>query len=706
MNTTVVSAVPQSNVTVRVTFSAAMMNNANLIIPEHYVFNGGLLATGAVRVDSTRVDIATSPQVGSKTYLLTVNPILQDAVGDPLTDGQNTATFAGITTPAIFVVQNLVARTHPSGNRIDLEWSNPSGAVYQKILRKSRGFPYDSSDGEVLYNGAAKLSHSDTGLCDTQFYYYLVLCSTDGVTWEHNEDSQVEGLSIRAINSAAWLWSKVIPSWDKLRQNTIVDGALLEEVVDVLGAGLDLIRGELEAYGLSSDLDRAPITLLDVWNRSINFLPETTFDHEALRRMPLHLIDIYKNKTTIPSILNLMWHLVQWEGSIVEFGGEEGTLFKTWDGSSLKDTNSGTAFTVVRGSLTDGSKSWTTNQWQDGLLRDGMGNLFNVLSNIGTVLTLEPKAQLIARVSLSSPSGQRVLSVDTTGGVAPYAYILISDGTNHQVAAVHSVQPNQSITLQEDLQYTFTTTARVYAGTDLLDFEILGTGTAISGGLQDLAKLWVTNMWRGYKLLDSANVKWSIIGNTATQVLVSGGNPAAGSYAIAFDFTLGGSFSVRQPHLKYHLYSGAHYFLYEPTLSPALIGTAEDPFDRLYAGVSGLGAGFTNDDYAIFVKSGVPIYKGKATSVALNKLTDSTASLTPGSLVGYYLNPNRKQRRMPKIISNTATEIFVDQSIEGIATTDDYYFVLNERDMLRYIRLYAVLPKFQPRFTRGYIFFD
>lgn len=61
---------------------------------------------------------------------------------------------------------------------------------------------------------------------------------------------------------------------------------------------------------------------------------------------------------------------------------------------------------------------------------------------------------------------------------------------------------------------------------------------------------------------------------------------------------------------------------------------------------------------------------------------------------------------MPKIISNTATEIFVDQSIEGIATTDDYYFVLNERDMLRYIRLYAVLPKFQPRFTRGYIFFD
>jgi len=705
--TNVVSAVPQDNVTIRVTFSADMLNDANLITPAHYTFNGGLVAEGVIRVDATHVDIQTSPQVGSKIYLLTVNQIIRDLVGDPL-EG-NTATFTGITTPAAFVVQNLVARTFPSGNRIDLEWLNPSGALYTRIMRKTRGFPYDESDGIEVYDGAVLTEYSDTGLQDNQFYYYAVFCSEDGVTWEVNEASLIEGLSIRQINSKDWIWKNVIPRWEKKRQTTVVEGALLEAVVDVLGAGLDLIRGELEAYDMAGDLDRAPIGLLEEWNRSLGFEPETVFDHAALRRMPLHLIEIYKNKGTIPSIEQLVNVLVQWEiTGIIEFGGEEGTLFKTWDGLSTKDYGLDTSAVIAatRGDVTHTGKTWTPSEWADGFIRDGIGDLINVLDNDADSLTLEPQTDPITSVRNTSPSGQKVLYVNSTAGAEPFDYLLISEGSNHQVASVKSVVPNQSITFQENLKYTFTTAAKVYPGTDLIRAEVLGTGSAIANGLSDTSKLWVTNQWKGFYLLDSANTKWLITSNTVNQVFVSGGSPAAGSYAISRDFTLGGSFAARQPKYRYDVYVGAHYFLYEPTISPAYIGTVEDPFDRLYAGISGLGAGFTNDDYAIFIKAGVALFKGRVSGVSLNTITDSTATFTPGALAGLFINPSRKQRRMFEIVDNTATEIQLNQSVEGIVAVDDYYFVLTERDMLRYLRLNAVLPKFHSRFTRGYVFFE
>lgn len=701
---TVVSAVPQNNVTVRVSFSLDMENNAALVTPANYAFNGGLTAKGVVRVDAQHVDVETTPQVGSATYLLAVNTVLQSTLGDHLDPTASTATFSGISTPAAFVVQSLKALTYPGGNRIDLEWLNPSGAVYTKILRRARGFPYNESDGHVVYDGAAKTSHSDTSLQDNQFYYYLVVCSTDGVVWEHNETSRVEGLSIRHINSAEWLWKNVIPAWEKKKQTTLTQGPMLEKTVAVLGAGLDLIRGQIEAYAQSGDLDKAPIVKLDAWNRALNFLPETIFDHEALRRVPLHLMEIYKNKTAIPSIINLVWVLVQWECSIIEFGGEEGTLFKTWDGTSQRDTGASASVAPARGSLTDPDKSWTTDKWLGGFVRDALGNLIDVLSNNGTVLTLQPQTVYQTRVTNTSAAGQKTLYVQSSAGLSPYSHILIADAVHSEVAYVLS-SGTTSLQLQENLQYTYGNSAKVYMVTDLADKEIVGTGTVISGGLRDTSMLWVENQWKGYYLLDSANVKRLILSNTANEVSTRV-TPAAGSYAIAKDFTLGGSFGARQPHLKYDVYNGTHYFLYEPTISPALIGTALDPFDRLYAGITGLGAGFTNDDYAIFVKAGIATRVGKVSGVTPTVITDALASFTPGALVGQYLNPNRKQKQLFKIIGNTSTEIQLAQSVEGLVNVNDFYFILSERDVLKYQRLNAVLPKFHPKFTRGFVFFS
>lgn len=712
---TVVSAVAIDGVTVDVTFSQAMLLNSDLLTPENYAFSGGLQAIGVEQTSPTVVRLETSPQALNKLFTLTVNTVVQDTLSITLNPLLNIAQFLGLAPPVLAFISGLIARSHPDGLRVDLEWTNPVGTTHTRILRKSRGFSFDENDGIVIYDDVAIETYEDSAdLLANHYFYYTVLASTDGgTTFTVFPESRVEGLSIGQFNSFDFL-KKNIPQWYFVREAQIVDGtSLLTPTVRTLAAAVDILRGEIAAFRHSANQDRSIGRILQEYNRSLNFEPDDSFDFAALRRIPLHLLEIYKRKTTIPAICQFVEVFTEWFCTIVDFGGPGGTIFRTWDGLSQKDTgqgNDGGTLTVARGSLTDSSKTFPVDKWRDGLLIDAMGNIMNVVSNTADTITIEPKVTPSTTVNGTSAVGTKILFVATTAGLQPHSKILIVEGANFQVATVKSLVPNFSLTIQEDLQFTFTSGALVFEGTDVIDGEVVGVGTQVSSGgldgLRDTDKHWVQNQWRGYSLLDSANTKFTIERNTADEVFVTSGTPVAGDFAIAFDFTLGGSFALRDPIFFYAVYAGEHHFLFEATWSLALIGTADDPFDRLYGGLTSLGPGFTPNDFGIFISPGVALAVGASTDITLNTLTDTDALLTPAALVGKWLNPNRRQRRLFKIRANTATTIDIGQSMEGLSTTGDAYFVLDEQDALKYSRLHAVLPKFHPKFARAHIFFE
>jgi hypothetical protein len=709
---TIISALALDHHRVAVHFSSPMLVDAALLTPQNFVVSGGLQVLGVNADVPDTVSLQTSNQVGGKQYRLSVNTTIRDFGGTTVDENNNAALLEGVATPTALTVGQLRAFTHPDGRRIDLKWNNPDALfTHIKIVRRTRGVPFDAQDGTPIFEGEGTFdTYSDTqGLQDNTFYYYAVLLSDDGVSYTLDANtSTVECLAIRPIQSAQWLRNNALPAWVQERALTLApDRDLLNPVVRTLGAALDLMRGELEAYRSSANQDVSASSLLGGYNRTLNFEPEASFDMAALRRLPLHLLNIYKAKTTAPALIQLVKVLTMWNSNIVEFGDTQGgSLLRTYDGASSLDRGQGddATLTIARGQLVDSSKAWPADKWQNGYLEDALGHIIGVTGNTADTLTLAPAADPVCLVNGLCSAGTRLLVVNDVGTLRERGYIQISDDDNAQVAQIFDVDAVSGLTLQEPLQYTFGPGARVYILTDILDGEVTGTGTVAGNVLTDATKLWVSTQWRGYKLLTSDNAVQTIVASTANSVTVPS-NPVPGPYAIAKDFVLGPSFADHKPVYGYTVYEGSHNLTFEPLNDLTLAGTLNDPYKRTYAGLTSLGSGFTNDDFAIFIERGVAAAVGRVGAASVNTIEDAGGALVPHSLQGMYLNPNRKQTQLFEIVDNDEHVITVNRSLAGLATEGDFYFVLKQRDALRYNRLNAVIPQFIPRFTRAFLAF-
>ena len=75
------------------------------------------------------------------------------------------------------VVKELIAKTNPAGNRIDLSWKNPSKAEWSefagvRVVRNEHVFPANENDGDVY--DTRKEFFCDTGLKGKTIYYYTI----------------------------------------------------------------------------------------------------------------------------------------------------------------------------------------------------------------------------------------------------------------------------------------------------------------------------------------------------------------------------------------------------------------------------------------------------------------------------------------------------------------------------------------------------
>jgi len=155
------------NVTVEVDFSEVLLDNAALLDPASYSIPG-LIVTGVAKTGASQVTLITSSQSSGTTYTLTV-------VGDVLNIGlspldNNMASFGGISAAEAYVISNIRASAHCEGNRVDLTWTNPAGATFNKIVRRQKHWPFDlTDDHDVLYEGPALEEFIDSGVLSPQF---------------------------------------------------------------------------------------------------------------------------------------------------------------------------------------------------------------------------------------------------------------------------------------------------------------------------------------------------------------------------------------------------------------------------------------------------------------------------------------------------------------------------------------------------------
>ena len=637
------------------------------------------------------------------------------------------ATWTAIAAPTKYVVGGLNARSECVGKAIYLSWVNPSAATRVKIVRRLKAWPFDLTDAyDTVYDGAPITSFTDIGPLQPQtYYYYLVLVSKDAgptYTYDIDDPSRIFALSIDVYAGKQWFIDNTA------RHNVELDGVpaeqgggggFLDKWFTVMGCWLNLMRGHLNALALTGDPDKAPFNVLTAKNQSLGIEPEGfAFDYDIVRRPLTSLVYVYKRKGTCPGIIETVRMFTKWDATCKEFafnqcaGGASG--LKMWDGVSKCEygLEAGTPFVsqvtspLGAARFQDTTKAWANDLYKGGTLRGWIGDIACVDTNVGNVTTiLAPRT--VTTLIAGSAAGSSTLSLASTAGLSVGMSIqlvnttetLLGSGTYaSEIVDISSITPGApgSVGIRGTLASAYAAGSILTIGKSIIRREFTGTATVAGQVLTDTTAKWVDTQWKGYKLLDSANVLHNVTSSTGTTMTVDGGAPAAGTYSLAYGFTLGASFAARTPLARYKVSNGTHSTWLEPSYDLEVRGTSYDPYNRLWYGP---GASLTGvygpQDIAAYITTPVTVISGRASSVLgfIFNLDASQPAPAIDALKGYYLNPNQNQEQMFEILSNTATTVTVAGAVDSLVKAGQYYYVLKPRDKVRFQRLATRLRK-------------
>ncbi|MCF6284548.1 MAG: Ig-like domain-containing protein, partial [Candidatus Hydrogenedentes bacterium] len=118
--------------TVRVTFNESMSDNANLVNASFYIFDGGLTASGVVRVNATQVDVTVNEMNNGTAYTVTVGTSgPADTAGNTVSASVNTAGFTGIgTSPTVTITETTENPTNADSVVYSVLFSEPVGSTF------------------------------------------------------------------------------------------------------------------------------------------------------------------------------------------------------------------------------------------------------------------------------------------------------------------------------------------------------------------------------------------------------------------------------------------------------------------------------------------------------------------------------------------------------------------------------------------------
>lgn len=639
---------------------------------------------------------AGAPPAASATGVYT---FLDTGVKEPIT---TLTAPAAVGATSISVASNT---GYTAGMLIRLETlTGPANYEVVQVASTSGSTTVTLETGLVnAYSSGDRVSQS-APLQPQTYYYYLVLVdsTTSPGVFAISDGSRTFALSIAQYNGAAWFTNntpRVALTLDA--QPVATDGSgggggFLAKLYQVAGCWLNLMRGYTNAILLTGNDDVAPFHVLAAKNLSLGIEPEgLSYDFSIVRRALLSLVYVYKRKGACPGIVETVRMFTLWDATCTEFGlggCDDGPVpLQTYDNQAQLFTGEPSSPTYATGSFTDNVNTFTAHQWLGGTFWGSVGDIACISDNTtGTFSFVAPK--VVATLASAPSAGATTLTLSATAGIIPYLQIEVRN-TAASVSEIHevlSVNPaGPSIVLRDALLYSYSIGDTVSVAKDNTRAEYLGTCTSAgTGSMTDSSAYWEKNQWAGFQVMDHGGTVHNILSNTASSLTVSGVTPATGAYSIAWEIT-GSSFSGRSPQTKYQVGSGTLTRLYEPRYDLRERGTQQDPFNALYngPGLNTSGAWGPND-VGVYITTPVTVANGRGTAVG-NVLTcdPSQPALTPGALVGDFLNPNQNQEQMFVITANTSTTITVGSAIDSLVDPTQYYYVLQPRDANRFLRL-------------------
>jgi hypothetical protein len=646
-----------------------------------------------------------------------------------------TASFTGVGYDMSFAVSDLAARTDCRGQRIQLTWTNPTGTLRTKIVRRARSWPFDlTDDHDVIYDGVAITSFDDSGHTTTDanktlepqtYYYYLVLASDVPlpVYWDLIDASRTFGLSIAIMDSKNKFFWKNTPReakrLDDLSKSEGGGGGDLDKWFTIMGCWLNLMRGHANALQLASDDDASPYPLLKHKNISLGTESEgDSYDWATARRQALSQHYVYARRGSCAGIIEAVRMFTLWDCTCAEMGlasgcNEGATGLKTWDGFSSALPVSPSLVSITQTVLsedgdatiavTDPLVCQEADAWAGGKLVGLAGDVVCIAGNTGnspyhvltplTVTTVAPDALTYANVAVAA--GTVSLSVASTNGIFPGLSLQLSGklgaAYKAEIVTVTTVAPPNTVNLLTAVVNTYDNFPKVSIGKGILRFQDSFTAACVQNNatITVAGAMWVENQWKGAYIRVFGFVETVVSNTTNTITMGSVFTPASGSYTAYIT-----NIDAGTSELKYLV--GAHSELFEPLKDLEAHGSIYDTSSRLWAGTAVSSGVWGPNDVGVYITTpGVLKTWGKPSggSGAVVLLDPSSAVPAVNEYVGMWLNPNQNQSQTFEIIANDAVSITVDGNIGSLINTTQYYWVMETRNRNRFTRISKRLNK-------------
>lgn len=735
------ATVPSAN-RVTLTFNSTVDANAAAYSPASYDVSGDVTVIAVLEVTGSTVRLYTTGQTGGTSYRITVSGAVTSG-GSPLVT--RTATFTGVAVTPPFVVTQCLATTVPTAKQIAVAWSPPAGTVSTWVIRTTKGWPIYDKDyyvvptpGTVVYSdtsGTAFPFFVDNVPNAQTYYYYTILVSPNVVTsisdFDVDDSSYAYALAIDNFQSKDnFFWANtpaIYKEQDAIAVAQGGGGGALDKLYTVMGAWLDLMRGNMAAIPLRNDPDRAPINSLIAVNNALGFSGDgQTYDWTALRRTYANLARIYKSKGTCEGVNAISSTLTGWSVTCVEFGQDACmgvTNLKTWDGRSSNDIGQQSAVINITQTITTAAgngriavvgkgAAWATpDQFTGGKIRSGLGNVACVIANgslggSGYVDTQGAAAFSAVTPFLYTNASAGDLSIVlyasmTTDPVRPGLTLQLVDAYTLRTEFVDVVTVSNIagiayvVTLKAPLQYAYVIGSLALLQHSLLRAEERGNANSFasaSATLTDSRAYWTENQWVGFVLLYEDNTQRTIVSNTGNTLTTSGPtmtNTGSRGYRIAKAFS-SSTYSSATAYVSYILSKGPRTTIFDPCVDLELASTRWDHRNRTWQGMGTtllgswgpLDVGLYLNGAYFWVRSFGRAAGLRGTATLLRDPTSTPSGAV--TLEGMYLNPNQNQTELFEIIESTDTTITVNGDISSLVVVGQPYFVLRKSDANRY----------------------
>lgn len=610
-------------------------------------------------------------------------------------------------------IQSLRASTWCGGKRVNLSWTNPTGAALIRIRRSAYSFcSFVGDPGEDVYSGvpitefvdgaySGASATTNAALDENKVYYYTVFWSftVPSPDWKTTDAGKVAGLSIRDFYALQGDYVyNTLPSGYRRRDLDDARGTnkgKLRDLCMALQCGISLMRGYTEALLLLRDPDRMPagrvgepvnqLGLLAAQAADLGAPPEKAFDAAVLRRLVASIVPTTRKKGTPTGVVDFVKLYTGWDCTVdpqvlpAGHGAPVGGVLRY---ASYKDPDA----YILNG--TNGVSPWPSGYVEaaEADYTDWRGAITLPSSDNTMAAFVMDEFDTYAEVqSITDVAG--TVRVNFTSALA----YLRSEITGNGVGGVNS------FTLSD-------------VGIDKYPWQFPdGDGWS--------QPTFGENAFAGMYLLDSAGTLFPIVSSLGYALTVVG-NPANGVYSIAPKYRVPPpSFVGRDPVLRFRLFHGAHNLGYSPRLDIRLADelTGLVPWSLRAGG----GAWATTYPWGyvpdpaddVVTVTGVATYIGQVLICpSSNQVTNVVNTMTINEWAGYYLIPNWSAvGRAYKILSNTTADFTLDMGTDGavstLTTSGCRFAVLSESDAVKYSRLARQLPSFMPKGSRAVIKF-